>query len=510
MIRTCILAAAVALTALGGCASVDGAGVNEIARPDAAPQRAATRFEAALSCMDEQFADYGVQGVSIAVSGVPDYTGRAFVGSDIWLQGAINRMSQRSRAFVVTDFNPNPYAPEQSLWSMLRENQRFYVPAYYIRGAISGFADQVATQNATAAVGGVRFDMGAGATQAFSVVSVDLSVAELAQRTMVGRAAAANEIVLQSRSAGAQLGGRLSTLGANLEMTFSRSEGVPQAVRALVELGAIEILGRLTGTPYWDCLGATHASPAAGQIRRDVFANMTPPERIVFAQRRLARLGFYRGAFDGVASPALTQAIAAYAAARGAPAYAADDARLYERLTLWRADQSAAALPAVAAAPAAPTVLPAPSAARPAQSVLRLDLFLSVAPTPGAPASMRLQSSRDAYAYCYLQDSEGAVMKVFPNRWQPDALVRPAAPLAVPAADAGFRLVAPPEGRQERIVCIASDRELGLSLAAPLKADLTPLSVRNVEEVVAAFRLEAQRQGAEMTVSTQALAARSR
>ena len=70
--------------------------------------------------------------------------------------------------------------------------------------------------------------------------------------------------------------------------------------------------------------------------------------------------------------------------------------------------------------------------------------------------------------------------------------------------------VAPPEGRQERIVCIASDRELGLSLAAPLKADLTPLSVRNVEEVVAAFRLEAQRQGAEMTVSTQALAARSR
>jgi hypothetical protein len=223
-----MLGVAFALAALAtGCASAPSAAqVSEIAKPNAAPSKSVTRFDAALSCMDAQFADYGVAGVSIAVSGVPDYTGRAYVGSDLWLQAAINRMSQRSRAFVVTDFNANPAAPEERLFSMVRDNTRFYIPAYYIRGAISGFADQIAAKNATAAIGAVRMDAGIGVSNASSIVSVDLQVGDLAQRTLIGRTVSGNEIVLQSRSAGAQVGGRLSKLGANLEFTASRAVGL--------------------------------------------------------------------------------------------------------------------------------------------------------------------------------------------------------------------------------------------------------------------------------------------
>ncbi|MEL6955238.1 MAG: hypothetical protein AAFO88_01225, partial [Pseudomonadota bacterium] len=101
------------LLALAGCATPSPSDVSATARPDSPPVPTVTRFEEPLSCMDNAFAEFGVSGVTIAVSAVPDYTGRVFVGSDIWLQGAIAKMSQRSGAFVVTDYNPNQLAPEQ-------------------------------------------------------------------------------------------------------------------------------------------------------------------------------------------------------------------------------------------------------------------------------------------------------------------------------------------------------------------------------------------------------------
>ncbi|MCG8441561.1 MAG: hypothetical protein MI723_07120, partial [Caulobacterales bacterium] len=346
-----LASAATALFA-AGCATTNPANVPDIARPDTPPAPAHTRFQEALVCMDQLYGDYGVSNVTIAVSGVPDHTGRVFVGSDTWLQTAITKMSQRSHAFVVTDFNPNPYAPEQAMFTMVRDNQRFYVPAYYIRGAISGFADDVASDNQTLAIGSAMYDGGVGANRSFSTVSVDLTIGDLVQRTLVGRATSGNEVVLRSRGVGAQFGGRFQKFGADVELSVSQRDGIPQAVRSLIEIGAIEITGRLTGVPYWSCLDGDHDDPGVAQVRGDVHANMSDPERVVFTQRRLFALGYYTGVMNGQASPELDAAIAAYAGDRGVPARPANDRRLYDQLTRWREDVVRRAAEAPAAAPA--------------------------------------------------------------------------------------------------------------------------------------------------------------
>src|SRR5690349_24885837 len=111
-----------------GCASVaTPKDIPAIARPDQPPTASITQFEQPLQCMDRLFADYGVSDITIAVSGVPDYTGKAFVSSDFWLETAITKMSQRSRAFRVTDYNPNELQPEQGLWT-LSDKAGFYIP----------------------------------------------------------------------------------------------------------------------------------------------------------------------------------------------------------------------------------------------------------------------------------------------------------------------------------------------------------------------------------------------
>ena len=207
-----------------GCATTSTKKAAEVARPDAPPNRSVTQFEGALQCMDALFQEYGVRGETVAVSGVPDYTGRVFVGSDIWLQTAINRMSQRSRAFIVTDYNPYQLAPEQSLW-LMSQKSGFYIPDYYIRGAISGFADNVVENKMSLGASAAMHSSAGGVNSAYSIVSVDLNVGNLSQRTLVTRAHASNEIVMRSKAKGAKMSGILSKFGANFEFVGSQRDG---------------------------------------------------------------------------------------------------------------------------------------------------------------------------------------------------------------------------------------------------------------------------------------------
>jgi hypothetical protein len=470
---------------LAGCSSVAAPkDVAAIARPDQPPTASVTQFEQPLQCMDRMLADYGVSDVTISVSGVPDYTGKAFVGSDFWLQTAITKMSQRSRAFKVTDYNPNDLQPEQGLWN-LSDKEGFYIPAYYIRGAISGFADNVADNRASLGVGSGTESAAIGGGVSYSTVSVDLNIGNLVQRTLINRAHAGNEVVLESRASGAQLGGVLSKFGANVEIIAARRDGVPHAVRALVELGAIEIMGRLTATPYWECLGASVADPAVVRAREDVFSDMSDAERRAFVQRRLSVLGYFGQPVTGEASPELTAGINTYRRARGMAAGGLDLA-LYARMTDWKAD----AKPQQAAAETSkPAVLPLPSQPDPKAKPLDFDLvLLRPDPRPGAPVSLSLRANQSAFAYCYIQEASGGISRIFPNRWQPDPLVKGGSDVTVPGAGS-FNLVLPASGVAETVACFASNVELGGRLPGEMQVgDLSPLPLRSLSDLRQVYR----------------------
>lgn len=481
------------LLAVTGCATVETGDIAETARPDALPMPTLTRFEEPLDCMDNAFADFGVSGVTIAVSAVPDYTGRIFVGSDIWLQSAITKMSRRSGAFVVTDYNPNQFAPEQGLWA-LSAKEGFYIPAYYVRGAISGFAGNIAENSATVGAG-KALDGGAITTgSAYSLVSVDLNIGNLQQRTLISRAQTANEVVLESRASGAQLAGILEKFGANLEIVASRSEGVPHAVRALIELNAIESLGRLTGVPYWSCLGMPHEDVAASEIRRDLFLSMSNAERVVFFQRRLARLGHYQGPINGQNSAELSVAITKFASAENLSITTAG-LSLYNVMTDW--DDRGVVEQQVATAelpPLAPASQPVQAQVDSVSNPLSVNIAM-VAPVrrAGAPVSVSLQSNQSAYAYCYMQDLTGGVARVFPNRWQPDPTLPKDQSVEIPGEQAGFDLVLPQDGTREELVCFVSSLELGAALPDALKTeDLTPMPITSLNALKSEFSGQAK------------------
>jgi hypothetical protein len=100
-----------------------------------------------------------------------------------------------------------------------------------------------------------------------------------------------------------------------------------------------------------------------------------------------------------------------------------------------------------------------------------------------------MQPSSDAFAYCYYKDAANTVVRVFPNRFQPDALVAAGSNVRVPGEAAHFEMVLEGPGDQEEVLCLASSLELGLRLPEHLKAaDLTPMRVSSLEEVAQSFR----------------------
>ena len=94
-----------------------------------------------------------------------------------------------------------------------------------------------------------------------------------------------------------------------------------QGVRDLIELGTIELLGKLAKAPYQRCLQAEASAPGALQTDEGRFEDLSEEQRVRFAQQRLAGLAdpadferkpYYNGPVNGITDNATRDAIARY------------------------------------------------------------------------------------------------------------------------------------------------------------------------------------------------------
>ncbi len=99
-----------------------------------------------------------------------------------------------------------------------------------------------------------------------------------------------------------------------------------------------------------------------------------------------------------------------------------------------------------------------------------------------------LLTTADVYTYCYYADGNGTISRIFPNRFRPDPLVRGGS-LELPDSTGAFTLVADIPNRTEEVRCMAATMDLGPSLPSALQGeDLTPLSLRSLDEISEIFR----------------------
>ena len=456
-----------------------------VAQPKALPQRNVTGFTEALKCMDDLFLAFGKNNIVITSQGLPDATGEISLGTKEMLISSISRMSVKSGAFRFVDFDQQQF-DVNALQQLVGFTDSFVVPNYYIRGAISQFDEGVVSEAAAASIALPKAELGISTDQVISVVAVDLNVGDLITRQIIPGISANNLISVRRKGLSGDAGGQIRKAGLAFNLTFNNTEGLHAAVRSLIELSAIETMGKLTQTPYWRCLGIEQTNPAVVAEARDWFASMGKKERITFVQRALSGLGLYRGAIDGAMNAGMREAIGSYQSSSGLLASGRIDFDLYQSLIA--GDLAFGREPRPEVPPARLEV----ASFRP-DELLELNVTTVRGANPlyrsGERLQVQLRPTTDAYAYCFYADSTGNVARIFPNRFQPDARIAGGGFSAVPGPGVPFEIILERPGVREEVACIASKEEIANAAPAELRAaDLTPLPATSLDEVVASFR----------------------
>ena len=456
-----------------------------------------TNFSQALRCMDELFLAYGKTGIVVTSTGIPDETGKVRTGTKEMLITALAKMTVKSNAFEFIDFHS--LGDDLGQLFARKGDAAMKVPDYYIRGSITQMDDNTIRKNQGFGLAAAFFDFGASKDVAYDVIAMDMSVGDAASRKILAQTSTANTMVIVKSGKSAEAGGKLGKIGFSFNLDFSRSEGLGATTRALLELGLIETLGKFTQVPYWRCLDADVTNPVIREQALETYEMLKENERIMFVQRKLGgTMNRYRGPIDGKMNEVLKEAILEYQAQAGLIADGRVNFDLYASL-LDDVQNALAAVPTTppvrppvnvpqaAYAPPPPSVAAAP--AMPAGSPFRVNLESDrgTRPSykPGEYLNMSLSLSGDGTVYCYYEDINRQVARIFPNQFFGNPALRSGSLIRLPSG--GFKIRFDQPGR-ERVACVGADREVVVPQAFKGTRDLSPMPVRSLDEVVNAYR----------------------
>ena len=516
--------------------------------PEAVPTRTITNFSPALRCMDGLLITWGIRDLPVVVEDLIDQTKKVNAGTKDMLISAMSEMTRRSKAIKLITYGKDTGNLIGLIESAKGRNAFQNVPPYGIRGSVSQLDDNILRRNVDI---GIAFDpylsIGASGSAGASVLGIDLTVVSSRDLAVVPGVTSRNSVVLYREGSGFDGDAAIRKFGVNFSMTLSRSEGQAQALRTLVELAVIELVGKLGTLPYWRCLGTSADDPEVAAEREDWYYGLAsrPAELIGFFQFQLRNRGYYRGPSNGQRSAEFDRSVEAYRKALDLPpsreldlpffnAYlAADHAAVLARFpapallgdappepvakgpetpasvavasAASRSDPDSAstakaASPApIAPAPAIPALAVPEGTAPPSRTVagamhaepLRLAIQSRENPHTlrrNQPFRLAITTTRDAHVYCYLRDEHKKVQRIFPNRFDEHSIVKKTHPLDLPG-NGRFQLLTSPRGVTEAIVCYATDRDvLALLPKSVAGRDFEDLPVASIEEVKQAFR----------------------
>lgn len=443
--------------------------------PQLAPVRNITNFSDGLRCMDKTLGNYGVKDVSVLVEDLLDNTKKVNAGTRDMLISAVSDMTKRSRAVRLVTFS----ADAQNLVDFFKFANSFEayseLPQYDIRGSVSQL-DEIAKNQFEAGATFETGDSGIGGGVAKSagttILGLDLSVIYARDYSLVPGVTSRNSVIIIKEGFGVDAEAQLSKFGINFGLTLTKNEGTAQALRTLVELASIELIGKLTKVPYWQCLGAAPDNEAVRSEIEDWYYAMAGSDEMVrYFQTQLGVRGYYVGPVNGQSNEQFRAAVIAYRQALNLPAEPEIDLAFFRAYLAADHDQIAIAAPAPQAAPA---------------RAIALDISTDggqSAFAPGSTLTLTVQPARDAHVYCYIQDDTKRVQRFFPNRFAQDSYVAAARPLRLPGTDQ-FQLYASERGERETVACFATEREVSSRLVPDsYGVDFEYLPVGSLDEV---------------------------
>ena len=309
-------------------------------RPSVRPTRSFSSFSDSLMCMDHMLRAAQVPTTLVTSKQIPDYSGRVAVGSKDMVITALSQMSRLSNAFRYVDYEVDIARQDtvQNLTTILLNNNQIQLqrPALYISGAIS-FVDQNVTSNRfDTGVSGPRVDLGYSQSRNATIIGMEMHLGDFRTRTLIPGLDSANEVIVGTGGQGVDLAGRIGTYGVQFNVGRDYTQGSGSAVRTLIDLAAIELVGKWARVPYWQCLTLEQNHPDFQRQLRDWFNEGSPAVRLQLVTRSLISRGYLPASAGAEPIPAhsaeLRTALSRFQADNGMVVTGVVDFPTYERV----------------------------------------------------------------------------------------------------------------------------------------------------------------------------------
>jgi hypothetical protein len=294
---------------LGGCATQQGARTDasqvltERTQAMAPPQALATRYTDALAQFGRMLDVYRRNSKPLYVQSraIADATGLShpLVGAELpaditeMVRSAVNRIGEKV-VYV-------PYQPDYVLGHAQQGAKlQLTLPDVQITGAITEF-DRALAAAGRGNEASIIFGKGGGETDAslskkytatLSRLSLDFNLVDFSSQTMLPRMQAVNSMRVLNQTAEDNYDFAIYGNGFGLATSTRYLQGRHNAIRLLVDMSMVQLLGRHTNTPYWRCLPNSEPDPVVLQrIAKGYVAN-DPVTRVKWLQDTLRDYGF--------------------------------------------------------------------------------------------------------------------------------------------------------------------------------------------------------------------------
>ena len=475
-------------------------------RPVIRPTRSLSSFSESLMCMDRMLRESQLPTTLITSKSIPDFSSRVPAAAKDMIITALSQMSRLSHAFRYVDYEVDIARQDtvQNLTTILLNNNQMQLqrPALYVSGAIAYVDQNVINNRFDVGTSASRLDTGYSQSKNATVIGLELHLGDFRTRTLIPGLDSANEVIIGGSGQGLDLAGRIGDYGVKFNVGRDYSIGAGGALRTLIDLGMIEMVGKWARVPYWQCLTLEQTHPDFQRQMRDWFDEGSALVHNKLVQRSMVSQGYL--ANDGKPlderSPELVIALGKFQADTGLAVTGVVDFATYERALRnfvslnangqllqvgWSAagsiasvasgtststDASTDATKAISGSPYLQAALGAPPLPRRLELQLENPLVGRPAFEVGEQIFLSASLSRASYLYCFLHEAGGTVMRLLPNATNPSALISANSAIRIPdwmSPTPGFIMDATSAGT-EHVGCYATDSEAADKLPAIL------------------------------------------
>ncbi|MBX2859274.1 MAG: DUF4384 domain-containing protein [Cellvibrionaceae bacterium] len=460
--------------------------------PYTTPNRTITNFSQSLRCMDDLLLSYQIPESTFIMEELYDNTGKVSVGTRDMLITAVANMSRRSNAVRLVAYGRDSSNAISFLSNSGNTSVYQRQPKYGIRGSISQYDTRVSSERLGGGLSAKKWGLGGSRRVNGDIMGIDLNVVRMRDLSIIPMANSSNQVILLSSSSSFDGDAVIKKLGFNFNFSSDKNEGVSQALRNLIDLAAIELIGRLMKVPYWQCLNISTDNPLVAQEIEDWMRVFEADNVLIPYVRRVLSLKGIYDLHSSDSQSAFQNAVRAYQQSHGYPQTGIVDVAFMQLLLDSNPSSKSQDKQALIAQTTqhktemADSSLAKGAHASHSPNAVKIDIQVqgaAAAAEPG-PIDFNLRLSQDGFIYCYYSDVDKKIQRFFPNRFERNNFVKKNETLQLPG-DMPFIIEANPS---EQITCYATRREISQSLPLEIQGvDFEPLKVDSILNIKQAF-----------------------